>query len=125
MKNLSFGSSIYDLKNALLDVLPDEEDTNQDEFIEKSKKFSKEVEHRWGILKDNCAVGRSDIDIVSSELVLEHIKDYILSSGETHTIKEFVEKAFVAAEIYGGWVELEGYPHETKFFNNPFWLTDC
>ena len=31
-------------------------------------------------------------------------KDYILSSGETHSIKEFVERAFSAAKIVGGWL---------------------
>ena len=30
-------------------------------------------------------------------------KDYILSSGETHSIREFVEKAFAAAGINGSW----------------------
>lgn len=30
-------------------------------------------------------------------------KDYILSSGETHSIREFIEKAFCVAEIYGSW----------------------
>ncbi len=31
-------------------------------------------------------------------------KDYILSSGETHSIKEFIERAFSAAKIVGGWL---------------------
>jgi len=31
-------------------------------------------------------------------------QDYIFSSNETHTIKEFVEKAFDAAEIKGQWI---------------------
>lgn len=31
-------------------------------------------------------------------------KDYILASGETHTVREFVEKAFSAAGISGLWV---------------------
>ena len=37
-------------------------------------------------------------------------KDYVLASGETHTIKEFVEKAFDYAGIKGQWVEVEGKP---------------
>lgn len=39
-------------------------------------------------------------------------KDYILSSDEAHTVKEFVEKAFNAAGIYGKW---EGSGLEEKF----------
>lgn len=31
-------------------------------------------------------------------------KEYILSSNETHTIREFVEKAFIAGGIFGGWI---------------------
>jgi len=45
----------------------------------------------------------------------EEPKDYILASGETHTIKEFVEKAFDAAGIYGGWVETDGRPLATTY----------
>jgi len=30
-------------------------------------------------------------------------KDYVLSSNETHTVREFVEKAFLAANIEGHW----------------------
>jgi len=33
----------------------------------------------------------------------EHPKDYLLASGETHTIKEFIELAFKAADIDGYW----------------------
>jgi GDPmannose 4,6-dehydratase len=31
-------------------------------------------------------------------------KEYILSSGEAHTVREFIEKAFKTAGIYGEWV---------------------
>ena len=31
-------------------------------------------------------------------------KEYILSSGEAHTVREFIEKAFKIAGIYGEWV---------------------
>ena len=33
----------------------------------------------------------------------ENPKDYLLASGETHSIREFVEKAFDAAGFDGGW----------------------
>ena len=45
-------------------------------------------------------------------------KDYLLASGETHTIKEFVQKAFQYANIYGGWVEVEEEPTNAKFLLN-------
>lgn len=42
-------------------------------------------------------------------------KDYILSSGETHTIKEFVTKAFAAAGIDGKWYEEQGVPQSARY----------
>jgi GDPmannose 4,6-dehydratase len=38
-----------------------------------------------------------------SKTLLANIKDYILSSNETHSIREFVEKAFQAAGLEGAW----------------------
>jgi GDPmannose 4,6-dehydratase len=37
----------------------------------------------------------------------KHIKDYILASGENHTVKEFVDEAFKIAGIDGQW----GFPY--------------
>ncbi len=45
-------------------------------------------------------------------------KDYLLASGETHTIKEFVDRAFCAADINGNWTENENDPLQTKFYRN-------
>ena len=45
-------------------------------------------------------------------------KDYVLSSGETHSIKEFIVKAFKYAGISGCWSEQEGRPLSTKFTLN-------
>lgn len=42
-------------------------------------------------------------------------KDYVLSSNETHTIREFVELAFSAAGIDGYW---EGFGLEEKYIDN-------
>ena len=44
-------------------------------------------------------------------------KDYLLASGETHTVREFVEKAFEAAEIETHWHE-EDNPINTKLIHN-------
>ena len=45
----------------------------------------------------------------------EEPKNYILSSGETHSIKEFVTLAFRHAGLYGSWIETEGRPLATRF----------
>jgi GDPmannose 4,6-dehydratase len=48
----------------------------------------------------------------------EKPEDYVLASGETHTIKEFANKAFYYANISGSWTEMEEKPTQTKFYNN-------
>ena len=48
----------------------------------------------------------------------ESPKDYILSSGETHSIREFVSKSFKHAGISGNWADVEGDPLKTKFLLN-------
>ena len=45
-------------------------------------------------------------------------QDYLLASGETHTIKEFLEKAFRAAGMSGSWTEVDDDPRTLKFYNN-------
>ena len=46
----------------------------------------------------------------------EKPKDYLLASGETHTVREFVEEAFKAAEIETHWHE-EDNPINTKLMH--------
>ena len=45
-------------------------------------------------------------------------KDYVLSSNETHSVREFVELAFKYAGVDGYWVILENYPLSEKFVKN-------
>lgn len=55
-----------------------------------------------------------------------HPKDYLLSSDETHSIKEFVELAFLAADIKGEWIDsdinekfvLREFKNELKCYDN-------
>ena len=49
-------------------------------------------------------------------------KDYILSSGETHSIRGFVELAFKAAEIFGEW-RGSGLEEEYGYENKSKWTT--
>jgi GDPmannose 4,6-dehydratase len=46
----------------------------------------------------------------------EHPKDYLLASGETHTVREFVEKAFEIADFEIQWHE-EDNPVNTKLMD--------
>jgi GDPmannose 4,6-dehydratase len=48
----------------------------------------------------------------------KNIKEYVLSSNETHTVREFVEKAFKYAGIEGSWTG-EGINEKYVLKNNP------
>tara|TARA_Y100001963_G_scaffold152076_1_gene236184 strand:+ start:2138 stop:3211 length:1074 start_codon:yes stop_codon:yes gene_type:complete len=48
----------------------------------------------------------------------EEPKDYLLASGQTHTIQDFATRAFYYAGISGSWVEVDGLPLKTKFILN-------
>jgi GDPmannose 4,6-dehydratase len=50
-------------------------------------------------------------------------KDYVLSSNETHTVREFIEKAFLAANITGHWSYLN-LDHEDKKPENEVFRKD-
>lgn len=46
----------------------------------------------------------------------EYIKEYVLSSGETHTVREFIELAFAAAGITNGkWYNPSGNPTDERY----------
>ena len=82
---------------------------NQDEYIESTPEFSKRFESTWAAYeKSGCGLGSSDIHGLSREIVLSELKDYVLSSGETHTIKEFAEKSFRCAGFHDCRWEGEG-----------------
>jgi GDPmannose 4,6-dehydratase len=48
----------------------------------------------------------------------ENPKEYVLSSNETHTVREFVEKAFEYAGIEGKWIG-EGIDEKYVLKNKP------
>lgn len=51
----------------------------------------------------NISEYEGDASILDPKNLPRHIKEYVLSSNETHTIREFVELSFEAAGIYGEW----------------------
>lgn len=46
---------------------------------------------------------------------ISNLKEYVLSSNETHSIREFVEKAFAAAGIKGVWWNPSGKPEDEQY----------
>jgi GDPmannose 4,6-dehydratase len=70
------------------------------------------VEGIWKMLNQdanhllNTAEYEGDASILQPENLSKYIKEYVLSSNETHTVREFVEKAFSAAGIVGHWSHL-------------------
>ncbi len=53
--------------------------------------------------------------IPEGKFSIKYIEDYVVGSGESHSIKEFVELAFNAVEIKGKWIENINNPNETTF----------
>jgi GDPmannose 4,6-dehydratase len=49
----------------------------------------------------------------------EKPKNYVLASGETHSIREFIEKAFKAAKFEGGFWEGEGVDERYYYMEGP------
>jgi GDPmannose 4,6-dehydratase len=71
--------------------------------LEEGKKFDPiklgdlDVEKDWSAASDG-------VEAAFLMTLAAEPKDYIISSGESHTVKEFVEQAFQAAGIEGPWV---------------------
>ena len=67
------------------------------------------VEGIWKMLNQekyhlsDLAEYEGDASILAPENLPKYIKEYVLSSNETHTVREFVEKAFTYAGIEGQW----------------------
>jgi len=45
-------------------------------------------------------------------------KEYVLSSDETHSVKEFITKAFQMVNIKGEWINETDNPLNEKFYTN-------
>lgn len=55
------------------------------------------------IYKKIKAIGHFSVEAETKWLSENQIEEYVLSSDETHTVREFIEKAFSAAGINGVW----------------------
>lgn len=103
-----------------------------EEFV--TRKITKGVARIWHALKNNQSFDPIELgnmyskrdwsdsrDFVKGVWLMMNQKepqDYLLASGETHTIKEFLEKAFRAAGMSGSWTEADDDPRTLKFYNN-------
>ena len=103
-----------------------------EEFV--TRKITKGVARIWHALKNNQSFDPIELgnmyskrdwsdsrDFVKGVWLMMNQKepqDYLLASGETHTIKEFLEKAFRAAGMSGSWSEADDDPRTLKFYNN-------
>lgn len=64
----------------------------------------------------DIAESEGDASILQPENLSKHIKEYVLSSNETHTIREFVEEAFDIAGFPKDACRWEGKGMEEKYF---------
>lgn len=56
----------------------------------------------WCMLNQETIRGDFPIESLSGSMA--NLREYVFSSGETHSVREFVERAFSAAKIRGSWV---------------------
>lgn len=63
-----------------------------------------------------------DHEIWMNEELSKLITEYVVSSGEQHSIMEFVEVAFQSAGIYGKWIVNKTDPLKTEFQNPNYTL---
>lgn len=61
-------------------------------------------------------IGGPILEIKNTKFYSKHIKEYILASGETHSIREFVELAFKEAGIEAHWVRYIKNLEEFRMF---------
>jgi GDPmannose 4,6-dehydratase len=54
------------------------------------------------------------------DILVKNAKEYVLSSNETHTVREFVEKAFACADIKGVWRVEDGPASEIYLSNEEY-----
>ena len=84
-----------------------QETFRQDEVFEDN--YLSVLDGEWRDNNDNYAK-------IAKNLLPKHIKEYILSSGETHTVREFIELAFKAVGILGVWYNgINGKPEDEEY----------
>jgi GDPmannose 4,6-dehydratase len=81
---------------------------NQDTFNTAIKDVTYAEQKKGGILLPFA------VDKRNSEILSKHVKEYVLASGETHTVREFIEKAFKEAGIDGVWIKGNS-PEDERF----------
>ncbi len=57
-------------------------------------------------------------ELAASRFASDRIEEYVLSSNETHTVREFIEKAFAMANIGGSWFNLSGKPESEEYLRH-------
>ncbi len=85
---------------------------NQDIY---NPKLNELVRQKFPEYYDECKSNFNDILSKMTKFVSKEIKDYVVGSGETHTIREFVELAFNSIDIKGKWINNLINPTETRF----------
>lgn len=71
---------------------------NQEEFNPELKTLTFDTPRKGGLLLP------FDVQRKNCEVLSPHLKEYVLSSGETHTVKEFFEICFKELNLTGTWI---------------------
>lgn len=95
--------------------------SHAEDFVDGIWRMLNQEEHRQdGALYDGFIAEIHPYDLSKTELdqlkvTSKHIREYVLSSGKTHSIREFVEKSFKAAKILP-WSEVDGQFYQPQIY---------
>lgn len=81
--------------------------SHAEDFVDGIWRMLNQEDYRSDIVKARASAGMlGQIDGLRPDF--SDLREYVLASGETHTVREFVEKAFAIAGIPGWWMESTG-----------------
>lgn len=89
--------------------------SDSEDFVDGIWRMLNQESYNWNLGVEGSKKPWPD-KIKATQYLSKRIKEYILSSGETHSIREFVELAFKEAGIEGKWFERGNYENDEAFF---------
>jgi len=93
------------------------------------ERYNRELDtlHRHWLINQEGLIGECSVDddVYGSKVWSAKIKDYVLASGQTHSVREIIDKMFRAAGIKGRWEPSETiYVAETFTVDRFKWRTE-
>lgn len=93
--------------------------SHAEDFVDGMWRMLNQEKHRERYLRAQASPPRNMIEVEELNVSFTHMtkdpQEYVLASGETHTVREFVERAFAVAGIKAGWFKLPDNPESEEY----------